>query len=142
MVIANISFGYENKFTAKEIDFIIEHSLNSISSSYFSEDGHIWHDCIMDLDKALLLNCPFTIKKILASDMNEVQKTRFNPILNDKCSVAVAGFGLMFIDEVKVRLDFCTEALQDELHKGWKILAICVQPNQRRPDYILGKTNH
>ena len=25
------------------------------------------------------------------------------------------------------------------ISEGWRILAICPQPNQRRPDYIMGR---
>lgn len=55
-------------------------------------------------------------------------------------NVSVGGLGLLIIDTVKVEVDLCTEALQQELNKGWRIVAICVQPDQRRPDYILGRT--
>ena len=59
---------------------------------------------------------------------------------NDKCHVHVGGLGLMLINEVCVVKDVCTHALQDNLNEGWRILAVCVQPDQRRPDYILGRT--
>jgi len=42
---------------------------------------------------------------------------------------------------VQIREDYCTERLQDDLDSGWKILAICVQPDGRRPDYILGRVD-
>jgi hypothetical protein len=59
--------------------------------------------------------------------------------LNEKVHVHVGGFGLMLIDEVKVLEDFCTMELAKELEVGWKILAVCVQPDQRRPDYVVGR---
>ena len=37
--------------------------------------------------------------------------------------------------------DVCTDVLQQELNNGWRIIAICVQADQRRPDYILGRYN-
>ena len=59
---------------------------------------------------------------------------------NQLVNVAVGGSTLP-IDVVKVVEDYCTDQLQKELDSGWRIVAVCVQPNQRRPDYILGKTN-
>lgn len=53
--------------------------------------------------------------------------------------IAVADLPLMYIDEVCVETDFCTEALQEMLNDGWRILAVCPPNSQRRPDYILGR---
>jgi hypothetical protein len=60
---------------------------------------------------------------------------------NQKCDVHVANLGLLHINQTGYAVDKCTEELQDILNKGWKIIACCVQPDQRRPDYILGKYN-
>jgi hypothetical protein len=35
--------------------------------------------------------------------------------------------------------DACSDALQNELDNGWRIIAACPQPDQRRPDYSLGR---
>lgn len=60
--------------------------------------------------------------------------------VNERCNVVVAGNGMLWsVDTVKVLSDSCTDSLQRELTDGWRILAICVQPDQRRPDYVLGK---
>ena len=61
-------------------------------------------------------------------------------IVNEKCKVVVPGLGLLEINQVKNENDYCTDRLNDDLKNGWKILAICPQPDQRRPDYILGKS--
>ena len=45
---------------------------------------------------------------------------------------------LFSIKECMVLNDCCTDALNDHIKNGWRILAICPQPNQRRPDYIMG----
>ncbi len=34
--------------------------------------------------------------------------------------------------------DYCTDQLGDCLGKGWRILAVCPQAGNRRPDYVLG----
>lgn len=37
--------------------------------------------------------------------------------------------------------DACTDQLQGALNSGWRIISACPQPDQRRPDYILGRFN-
>lgn len=43
------------------------------------------------------------------------------------------------VDKVMVLEDACTDKLQEHLEEGWRIIAVCPQRDQRRPDYILGK---
>ena len=57
---------------------------------------------------------------------------------NQKCEVHVPGLGLININRLGFATDKCTEELQEILNRGWRILAVCPQPDQRRPDYILG----
>lgn len=58
---------------------------------------------------------------------------------NEKCNAPVADGFLNQVDTVIIAEDLCTERLQDYLNSGWRILSICPQPNQRRPDYVLGQ---
>lgn len=58
---------------------------------------------------------------------------------NARVNVHVPGMGLLAINTVKVVEDYCTDALQGWLLEGWRILAVAPQPDQRRPDYILGR---
>ena len=81
------------------------------------------------------------VKRMTVSSIADFEQ-RNTTVINERCNVSVGGLGLLLIDEVKVALDLCTEALQNELSSGWRILAICVQPDQRRPDYILGKSSN
>jgi hypothetical protein len=60
---------------------------------------------------------------------------------NQKCDVHVANLGLLHINQLGFAVDYCTEALQKILNNGWRIIACCVQPDGRRPDYILGRYN-
>ena len=60
---------------------------------------------------------------------------------NSKCDVHVSNLGLLHINQLGYITDACTEALQENLNQGWRIIACCVQPDQRRPDYILGRFN-
>lgn len=56
-----------------------------------------------------------------------------------RSQVHLPGNELMRIRQVEVRVDHCTESLQNDLDNGWQIVAICPQAGQRRPDYVLGK---
>lgn len=53
--------------------------------------------------------------------------------------IAIPDIGLMYIDEVKVLTDCCTDDLQEWLNEGWRILAVCPPNAQRRPDYVIGR---
>lgn len=64
------------------------------------------------------------------------------PSFNKVVNVIVPCNELLGFTRVKNVNDYCTDMLQDELANGWHILAICVQPDQRRPDYILGKKSY
>jgi hypothetical protein len=57
---------------------------------------------------------------------------------NSRCDVHVPNLGLLRVSKVELLQDACTDDLQAHLDRGWRILAICPQPNQRRPDYIIG----
>lgn len=60
---------------------------------------------------------------------------------NNKCEVHMPGQALSLYNEMLLLEDACTDALQESLNTGWRIVAACPQPDQRRPDYILGRYN-
>ncbi|MCA1027008.1 hypothetical protein LCM23_12980 [Cytobacillus kochii] len=82
----------------------------------------------------------------MITEMNKIAekideaKNRFEKVVefNQKCDIHVPNLGLMSINKLAFAIDYCTEALQGLLYKGWRIIAVCPQPDQRRPDYILG----
>jgi hypothetical protein len=67
-----------------------------------------------------------------------------NAILPDgrdvKVYVQIPHIGLLTMNEVKLLENACTDALQDVLDDGWRILCVCPPNAARRPDYILGRT--
>lgn len=143
--ILEISFGWGVKWTPDEV---LRLSQVTGEECRLSEDGtlnYTHQDQKMTLTEVLSFGKEFTVKKRLpfariTEELDEFQPRPQAPApLNARCNVIVGGTSVMEIKEVKVCTDFCTEALQDELNYGWRILAICVQPNQRRPDYVLGK---
>jgi hypothetical protein len=62
-----------------------------------------------------------------------------NNHFNEKVEVYTPGAGLMLFNRIMLLQDACSDALQSELDNGWRIVAACPQPDQRRPDYILGR---
>lgn len=60
---------------------------------------------------------------------------------NHSCNVYMPGNAMLMFNETLLLEDHCTDALQEALNKGWRIIAACPQPDQRRPDYILGRYN-
>jgi hypothetical protein len=64
---------------------------------------------------------------------------RMDAPLNTRVQVITPGHALQDYDEVCVESDCCTDHLQTMLNNDWRILAVCVQPDQRRPDYVLGR---
>lgn len=73
-----------------------------------------------------------TNDRIVATELKELVK--FN-------QVHLPGNELLSLKTVKVLEDACTEEINQELEGGWRIVAVLPQLKQRRPDYILGKTD-
>ena len=118
------------------------------ASFTFTEEGK-WNDwykeVIYDLERLPLEWLPHLriIRGIeLPQDpVGAPKMPEFRPatVVNNRVNVAVPGLGLLAIAEAMVEYDLCTDRLNVLLQEGWRILAICPQPDQRRPDYILGK---
>lgn len=143
MKLVKCKFGYEQSFDAAEQQQIRDAMLIETDVE-FDEDGKFkdwWTVHMVDLD-ALPVRAFITIEavqplKLTPALANFEQRQRVQ--MNTRINVAVPGFGLMAIREVQVCYDCCTDTLGHELGKGWQILAICPQPDQRRPDYVLGR---
>ena len=58
---------------------------------------------------------------------------------NEKCHVHIGGSLLITINKLLLLENACTDNVQSHLAAGWRIVAVTVQPDGRRPDYILGK---
>ena len=109
------------------------------------------------------LNCtyPFYIERCIKSEEPTVQNIQslLNTIedktaridktidimtgnsFNQRVQVHVGGGLITTYNDLCLKEDCCTDKLQTELNNGWRIIAVCVQPDQRRPDYILGRYN-
>lgn len=60
---------------------------------------------------------------------------------NTKVGVHISDLGMLNVRHVIWLEDACTQELQRHLDEGWRILAVCPQPNSRRPDYVLGRND-
>lgn len=60
---------------------------------------------------------------------------------NNRCQVHIGNNLIATYNDLLLKEDCCTDELQGALNGGWRIIACCPQPDQRRPDYILGRFN-
>ena len=81
------------------------------------------------------------ILKQVEDKLNEVNKLLSSNTFNQKCNVHVGGGLIVTYNEVMLKENTCTDEIQKELDVGWRVIAVCSQPDQRRPDYILGRFN-
>lgn len=89
-----------------------------------------------------------TNAQIQAIDLDKLAKAIGDQILgatgtnlfNQKLEVHQPNMPLFTYNDFTYVTDCCTEALmRDYIDKGYRVVAICPQPDQRRPDYILGR---
>ena len=93
------------------------------------------------IDAALKVGQKFhVIEGTRYAEFEDLAKVAPAPV-NERCNVVVNGADLTRITKVQVIEDCCTDVLQQHLNDGAQIIAVCVQPDQRRPDYVLGYKN-
>jgi hypothetical protein len=109
--------------------------------AYFAESG-ISFDIQKSAATAGLASAVEKIKEnarnIGGNSSNVVNRSDY---FNEKVEVHVPGLALMTYNDIMLCEDTCTDLLQSHLDKGWRIIAVSPQPDQRRPDYILGRYN-
>lgn len=98
---------------------------------YLEEDG----------PKFSHLGLGFTIKKFPGQLKLVLPGVPDMPDSKQVVHVHVPNIGLLQVDEVTNLDDCCTDVLQAHLDKGWRILCVCPPNNQRRPDYIMGRSS-
>ena len=153
----NFRFPYNFAPTPEQLEVLRRHVRNP-EDLKLDDDGKLpsWHQYAGNVF-AIMEECPgleLTVEtgelgvsaiesihdRLTAIEKNLTAPRQPSSTFNERIAVHVAGLGTLLIDEVVVHVDLCTESLQEELDKGWRILAVCVQPDQRRPDYVLGRT--
>ncbi|MWV44798.1 hypothetical protein GRF59_14350 [Paenibacillus sp. HJL G12] len=88
-----------------------------------------------------MLNMVEQMKDIESKLTNALMNFNETIEFNQRCDVHIGNIGLLNINQLGYAVDKCTEELQDIISTGWRILAVCPQPDQRRPDYVLGRYN-
>lgn len=108
---------------------------DSNQATFKADVSHIWEGLLMDgeevdvWDKA---GVELTISRVkgLASNAAHLPDVIYQ--------ISVANVGLMQIQLVDVLEDCCTDELQRQLDRGWRILAVCPPNDARRPTYVMG----
>lgn len=60
-------------------------------------------------------------------------------MFNEKVGVPNYDSALLKVNQLMLLENCCTDYLQEALTSGWRIISVSPQPDQRRPDYVLGK---
>lgn len=163
-MLAEITLEYSSRLTKEQAELLSEQASRPVTDIIRGEandagayEAQSWTPLTVDLTW-MANNLPgvqYTVKKTFKTEndllalldkftdlANRMERMPFaqGQDFNAKVNVHVPNLGLLMMDEVDWMEDACTERLQDKLDDGWRILAICPQPDQRRPDYILGRT--
>lgn len=79
-------------------------------------------------------------KRTIESEINRMTETpESRAVYNEVVQVHMPGYTLATYNATMLLQDACTDALQSALDDGWRIVAALPQPDQRRPDYVLGR---
>jgi hypothetical protein len=108
------------------------------------EEGRLpwWSSFLVDIDKMPVV--PYKVERLVLNTSSaslglDTDTAARVPAFNHRVNVTVPGLGLLLLNEVQAATDICTDSLNDMLKEGWRIVAVCPQPDQRRPDYVLGR---
>lgn len=125
-----------------EIDF----KLHKLSVRYTIIDRfevNVEYDFDLSHINEYIVNSQDSLLKMMekqVENMNNIgQSLMEGQHFNKKCETPLPDSFLNKVNQVMLLEDTCTDNLQQHIALGWRILAIAPQPNQRRPDYILGK---
>lgn len=106
-------------------------------TGYFNFSEHFQRVDIALPDENIVENLVSTMTEKFAEALARSSDLR----MNERCRQEQPGLGLTSITETLLMEDACTDVLQDALANGWRIIAVQPQPDQRRPDYILGRAH-
>ena len=162
------SYHYKDEVVEKDGDYyfndektynfcIVERPIKILDWVYVEQKNHLV-DLLWFTDHC---NYPFYIEKAVKSEEPTIENLQYllnklgekawqvdkmldiiqQQIFNQKVNVHLGGGLIVTYNDLCLKQDCCTDELQGELNNGWRIIAVCVQPDQRRPDYILGRYN-
>lgn len=152
-MIMRFSIPYDKRERLKTDDVLWE-KFKAIVEISDDDRSSLYSDFEGDIEKVIDLIGPIEVTgKITPFFLNQFQEIAHrmknlesahakimdeNVSFNQRVGVHVPGLGLLRMKTVQVVEDACTEKINDYLQKGWRIVAVCPQPDSRRPDYILG----
>lgn len=92
------------------------------------------HDTFITDTHTKILDHNIDLLQKINKSLNAIENHHFNI----KCQTPLVDNFLSRVNQIVLLDDCCSDILQSYLAKGWRIISVCPQPNQRRPDYILG----
>lgn len=123
-----------DKFTMADI--MLEACRNEVQVSIVSEfEISVGNE---SQDNPTIVNLMEIHTELMHKQMMQL-KEMSSQVFNSKVQVPTTDVFLRQINQTMILYDACTDQLQQSLKDGWRILSICPQPDQRRPDYVLGK---
>lgn len=131
--LVNATLSYEARNDLKDNE-----ALSAEVEAKFGKDFLGWSERILDQEEV-----EWCEDRKLKLDIRRIKGMAYQPVadqIKHVTQIAVPNVGLLAIDEVCVREDYCTDALQQDLDDGWRLIAVCPPNSARRPDYILGRT--
>lgn len=142
MRIAKVSFKRDYVPTPEELMQINAAMVDPDIKVELDEEGKMpwWSKHMVFMDK--MPTIPIEVERVVACDGPlglDTNTAARVPQINQKVNVQVPGLGLLLLNEVKALPDLCTNDLNLYLKEGWRIVAVCPQPDQRRPDYVVGR---
>jgi hypothetical protein len=106
-------------------------------SEFVPKSFHGWSDTIMDDEEVeAFTRAGFEVQ---VKSIRGLSRGHGEPVVQHVTQISLANIGLLEINEVEVLENECTDALQQYLDKGWRILCVCPPKDSRRPDYIVGR---
>ena len=119
---------FSNDVSIVDEDKILKLSLNNIKFKVIEKV-----DLNIDITEQLV--------ELAEKPIKLTQESVGDQYYNSKCEVHMPGMAMSMYNEMLLLEDCCTDELQSSLNSGWRIIAACPQPDQRRPDYIMGRFN-
>jgi hypothetical protein len=143
-MIAKIKLSYSHKYTVEDLELINNAMFNRYGNVApmltIDDDGDLcwvaYSGFCVDL-KLMPRSLPFDVVELYRYD--DDTGTTNVPQYNHLVGTVVCGNELSRIKELKAIEDACSDLITQHLRVGWCIVSVMPQPDQRRPDYILGK---
>lgn len=117
-------------------------------SSFFDAEGHFtgsWMPIVGDPTPLVQRGKRIELRSVVPANLMVTLLELLNPLRTSgireapPTQVVLPGLGLLAIKQTTVLYNVCTDVLQVHLDQGWRILAVCPQEGNRRPDYVLGR---